>query len=192
MESRSRNRSARAAVACAAVASLALPPAAAGDAPGQVAEVQKTVGEAIGQVLKAPKPPPAPVAPAPAQRPAPAAPAPKAPSPPAARSAAPAPVNRAPTARATAAGADASSAQAAPAEPKPVAARAARDTGTTGPPATADSASRRELVLAGDLDSDAGEESPSTLPFTGLALLPLMAMGLLMVFAGARVRRAAT
>jgi hypothetical protein len=45
-------------------------------------------------------------------------------------------------------------------------------------------------VLAGDLGTDAGEENPSTLPFTGLPLLPLMAVAVLMVFAGIGVRRA--
>ena len=88
--------------------SLALPSAAAGDVPGQVAEVQQTVGEAIAQVLKAPEPPPAPVKPVAAPRPA--APAPRAaspaPPPPAARPAAPAPVKPASTARASAAGAE--------------------------------------------------------------------------------------
>ena len=95
MESRSRNRSARAAVACATVASLALPSAAAANVPGQVTEVQNTVGEAIARALHAPKPPPAPVKAAPAPAPRPAAPAPKAaaPSPPAARPAAPAPAS---------------------------------------------------------------------------------------------------
>jgi hypothetical protein len=192
MESRSKNRFAGLTVVCAAT-SLALAPAAAGNVPGQVTEVQNSVGEAIAQVLTAPKAPPAPVQPAPAPRPAPApqpaAAAPRAPSPPAARSAAPAPVNRASTARATAAGADASTGQAAPADPKPKVSQAARDKRTAGTPERADSASRIELVAAGDLSADAGEENPSTLPFTGLPLLPLMAGGVLMLFAGIGVRR---
>jgi len=187
MESRSKNRSARAAVACATVASLALPSAAAANVPGQVTEVQNTVGKAIARALPAPKPPPAPVAPAPK----PPAPAAKAPAPsPAARPAAPVQATGASTANAAAAGSDASTGQAAPADPKPAPARAARDTRTGEAPERADSTSRLELVSAGDLSADAGEESPSTLPFTGLPLLPMLAAGVLMLLAGIGVRRA--
>jgi hypothetical protein len=45
-------------------------------------------------------------------------------------------------------------------------------------------------VSSGDLSADAGEENQSTLPFTGLPLLPLMAAGVLMLLAGIGVRRA--
>ena len=93
------------------------------------------------------------------------------------------------TAHAATAGSDASAGQAAPADPKPVPAQAARETPAGGTAKTADSASRLELVSAGDLSADAGEESPSTLPFTGLPLLPMLAAGVLMLLAGIGVRR---
>jgi hypothetical protein len=148
--------------------------------------VQKTVGEAIAQALPAPKPPSAPVEPAPAPRPA--APAPRAVPPPAVRSAAPAPAAQASTARATP-GADASSGQAVPRGSEPAPPRVARAARGSGTPDAAEPSSRVELVAAGDLVADAGEENPSTLPFTGLPLLPLMAVAALMLLAGTGLRR---
>ncbi len=187
MNRRSRTRTTRATV-CAAVATLAFAPAAAGDVPGQVAELQQTVGEAIAQAPIAPTPKPAPAAPAPAPRPVAAAP--QAPSPAATRSQAPAPAPRATAAQATPGGDDASAGQAAPADRKPAVARAARSRPAAETVDAPEPATRLVLASAGDLGTgDGGEESPSTLPFTGYPLLPLMGVAVLMLFAGIGLRR---
>ena len=187
MNRRSRNRT-TGAVICAAVAPLALAPAAAGDVPGQVAELQQTVGEAIAKAPIAPKPTPAPATPAPAPRPVAAAP--EAPSPPATRSQAPAPAPQAAAAQATPGGTDASPGQASPADRKPAVARAARNRPAAQTAEAPEPASRLVLASAGDLGTgDSGEESPSTLPFTGYPQLPLMGVAVLMLFAGIGLRR---
>jgi cobalamin biosynthesis Mg chelatase CobN len=169
------------------LALVALPSLASAAVPGDpVSRVQRTVGEAVAQVVAPSKPAPAPEparAPAPAPRESSSAPAAKAA--PAGPSAPSQTTSRAPAAPRAAGSSDHATRQAHSATSSSAPAKASGGE-PAADPTSAPEGSTRPVV---DDVSGLRDENPSTLPFTGFGIFPVLLVAVLALGAGVTLRR---
>jgi hypothetical protein len=169
------------------LALVALPSLASAAVPGDtVSRVQRTVGDAVSQVVAPSKPAPAPAparAPAPAPRESSSPPAAK--TPPAAPSAPVQTTSRAPAAPRAAGSGDHATRQAPSATSSTAPAKASGGEPAADPTSAPEGSTRPVL----DHVSDLSDENPSTLPFTGFGIFPVLLVAMLALGAGVALRR---